>query len=55
MACCLIKGKKLLYYSSDFVIEDMAAQCYGQKETKNVREYERGTGGHGGIKSGLLG
>jgi len=33
----------------------MAAECYVQKGTKNVKEYERGTGGHGGIKSGLLG
>jgi hypothetical protein len=55
IACCIIKNKKFLYYRCDFVIEDTAAECYGHKGTKTVKEYDRGTGGHGRIKSGLLG
>jgi len=55
MACWLINHKTLLYYRYDFVIEGIAAECYGHKGTKSVKEYDRGTGGHGTIKSGLLG
>jgi hypothetical protein len=41
----LIKAQETFVLCCNFVIEGIAASCYGRKRSKNVKQYDRGTGG----------